>query len=421
MSNISDKIKSIFTKDNSPQISKEPSSSNNKCESDNNNLDSSNKNKDEKKNIITEAFNYSPEVTYSKTPFLYYNDSFNQCWNGLKLSLNFKPTQFFNLDYILNIEKNKKLFNNYSLNCSTFVPLSSILFPINLILIGHKESSRAISFQSHIMLGERGKLSIITNNIPKEDENIIINKENINKKNIENKKNGNNNKELENNYMIEYSHEFSRGNVGIKFTNLEPNTVNFMFSLYKNLFFGMEFFRNPNKEEKYHFLKANYGIMLKQTPFNKFGFTFNYNSTIPASIINCSYQINNNFKLYLNTIYNKNNLLIKLGQDKLITSISSYYKNNYVEFNAEINNKAEVKFIGSFSFNKYLDILMNFGYTHKEKNKRKRLRCFGFGLNLKNNSVEDKIEELIKSQKKIYFGNNKYYDDYNNIIKLKKK
>ena len=397
MSNFFKKIKNIFV------IEKESGGSKSKCESDNNNLDSSNKNKDEKKNIITEAFNYSPEVTYSKTPFLYYNDSFNQCWNGLKLSLNFKPTQFFNLDYILNIEKNKKLFNNYSLNCSTFVPLSSILFPINLILIGHKESSRAISFQSHIMLGERGKLSIITNNIPKEDENIIINKENINKKNIENKKNGNNNKELENNYMIEYSHEFSRGNVGIKFTNLEPNTVNFMFSLYKNLFFGMEFFRNPNKEEKYHFLKANYGIMF------------------PASIINCSYQINNNFKLYLNTIYNKNNLLIKLGQDKLITSISSYYKNNYVEFNAEINNKAEVKFIGSFSFNKYLDILMNFGYTHKEKNKRKRLRCFGFGLNLKNNSVEDKIEELIKSQKKIYFGNNKYYDDYNNIIKLKKK
>ena len=415
MSNFFKKIKNLFVKE------KESGGGKSKCESDNNNLDSSNKNKDEKKNIITEAFNYSPEVTYSKTPFLYYNDSFNQCWNGLKLSLNFKPTQFFKLDYILNIEKNKKLFNNYSLNCSTFVPLSSILFPINLILIGHKESSRAISFQSHIMLGERGKLSIITNNIPKEDENIIINKENINKKNIENKKNGNNNKELENNYMIEYSHEFSRGNVGIKFTNLEQNTVNFMFSLYKNLFFGMEFFRNPNKEEKYHFLKANYGIMLKQTPFNKFGFTFNYNSTIPASIINCSYQINNNFKLYLNTIYNKNNLLIKLGQDKLITSISSYYKNNYVEFNAEINNKAEVKFIGSFSFNKYLDILMNFGYTHKEKNKRKRLRCFGFGLNLKNNSVEDKIEELIKSQKKIYFGNNKYYDDYNNIIKLKKK
>ena len=415
MSNFFKKIKNLFVKE------KESGGGKSKCESDNNNLDSSNKNKDEKKNIITEAFNYSPEVTYSKTPFLYYNDSFNQCWNGLKLSLNFKPTQFFNLDYILKIEKNKKLFNNYSLNCSTFVPLSSILFPINLILIGHKESSRAISFQSHIMLGERGKLSIITNNIPKEDENIIINKENINKKNIENKKNGNNNKELENNYMIEYSHEFSRGNVGIKFTNLEPNTVNFMFSLYKNLFFGMEFFRNPNKEEKYHFLKANYGIMLKQTPFNKFGFTFNYNSTIPASIINCSYQINNNFKLYLNTIYNKNNLLIKLGQDKLITSISSYYKNNYVEFNAEINNNAEVKFIGSFSFNKYLDILMNFGYTHKEKNKRKRLRCFGFGLNLKNNSVEDKIEELIKSQKKIYFGNNKYYDDYNNIIKLKKK
>ena len=413
MSNFFKRIKNIFV------IEKESGSNKSKCESDNNNLDSSNKNKDEKKNIITEAFNYSPEVTYSKTPFLYYNDSFNQCWNGLKLSLNFKPTQFFNLDYILNIEKNKKLFNNYSLNCSTFVPLSSILFPINLILIGHKESSRAISFQSHIMLGERGKLSIITNNIPKEDENIIINKENINKKNIENKKNGNNNKELENNYMIEYSHEFSRGNVGIKFTNLEPNTVNFMFSLYKNLFFGMEFFRNPNKEEKYHFLKANYGIMLKQSPSNNFGFSFNYNSTIPASIINCSYRINNNFKLYMNTIYNKNQLLIKLGQDKLITSISSHYKNKYIELNAEINNKAEFKFLGSFSFNKYLDVLMNFGYSHFEKNKKKKLKWFGFGLNIKNSSVEEKIEDMIESQKRLYLTNNKYYKDYNNIIKLK--
>ena len=416
MSNFFKRIKNIFVNN------KESGRSKTKCESDNNKLNSSDNKKDENKNIITETFNHSPEVTYSKTPFLYYNDSFNQCWNGLKLSLNFKPTQFFNLDYVLNIEKNKKLFNNYSLNCSTFVPLSSILFPINLILIGHKESSRAISFQSHIMLGERGKLSIITNNIPKQDESVIINKENSNKENInniKNKKNGNSNKELENNYMVEYSHEFSRGNIGIKFSNLEPNTFNFMFTLYKNLLFGMEFFRNPNKEEKYHFLKANYCIMLKQSYFNKFGFSFNYNSTIPASIINCFYQVNDNFKLYLSTIYNKNELLIKLGQDKLSTAISSFYKNNYVEFNAEINNKAEVKFIGSFNFNKYLDILMNFGYAHFEKNKRKKLKFFGFGLNIKNSSVEEKIEEMIEAQKKIYLGNNKYYNDYNNIIKLK--
>ena len=407
MSNFFNRVKNIFTKN------EEPGSSKTKCVSDNNNLDSSKEKKDEKKDIITEAFNYSPEITYSKTPFLYFNDSINQCWNGLKLSLNFKPTQFFNLDYILNIEKNKKLFNNYALNCSTFVPLSSILFPINLILIGHKESSRAISFQSHILLGERGKLSIITNNIPKEEENIIKNKDVINKENINNKKNGNNNNELENNYMIEYSHEFSRGNLGIKFTNLEPNTVNFMFSLYKNLFFGMEFFRNPNKEEKYHFLKANYGIMLKQSLNNKLGFTFNYNSIIPASIINCSYKINNNFKIFLNKIYNKNELLIKLGQNKLTTAISSFYKNKYIELNAEINNKAEIKFISSFSFNKYLDILMNFSYSHHEKNKKKRFKCFGFGLNIKNSSVEEKIEEMIESQKKLY------YNDYNNIIKLK--
>ena len=407
MSNFFNRVKNIFTKN------EEPGSSKTKCVSDNNNLDSSKEKKDEKKDIITEAFNYSPEITFSKTPFLYYNDSINQCWNGLKLSLNFKPTQFFNLDYILNIEKNKKLFNNYALNCSTFVPLSSILFPINLILIGHKESSRAISFQSHILLGERGKLSIITNNIPKEEENIIKNKDVINKENINNKKNGNNNNELENNYMIEYSHEFSRGNLGIRFTNLEPNTVNFMFSLYKNLFFGMEFFRNPNKEEKYHFLKANYGIMLKQSLNNKLGFTFNYNSIIPASIINCSYKINNNFKIFLNTIYNKNELLIKLGQNKLNTAISSFYKNKYIELNAEINNKAEIKFISSFSFNKYLDILMNFSYSHHEKNKKKRFKCFGFGLNIKNSSVEEKIEEMIESQKKLY------YNDYNNIIKLK--
>ena len=419
MTNISDKIKSIFTKDNSPQISKEPSSSNNKCESDNKILDSSKKETDEKKNIITEAFNYSPGLTYSQIPFLYYNNSFSQCWNGFKLSLSFKPTQLFNLDYTLNIEKNKKLFNNYSLNCSTFVPLSSILFPINLILIGHKESSRAITFQSHVLLGERGKLSILTTNIPKQDENINLNKEKNNNENINNKKIVNSNDDLDNNYEVEYSHEFSRGNIGVKFTNNEPNTLNFMFSLYKNLFFGMEFFRNPNKEEKYHFLKANYGIMLKQTPYNRFGFSFNYNSTIPASIINCSYRINNNFKLYMNTIYNKNQLLIKLGQDKFATAISSYYKNKYIELNAEINNKADFKFLGIFSFNKYLDVSMNFGYSHFEKNRKKKLKCFGFGLNIKNSSVEEKIEEMIESQKKIYLANNKYYKDYNNIIKLK--
>ena len=419
MSNISDKIKSIFTKDNSSKISKEPGSSNNKCESDDKILDSSKKEKDEKKNIITEAFIYSPGITYGRVPYLYYNVNFTQCWNGFKLSLIFKPTQLFNLDYTLTIEKNKKLFNNYSLNCSTFVPLSSILFPINLMLIGHKESSRAISFQSHILLGERGKLSIITNNIPKQDETFNINKDKKNNENINNKKIVNSNDDLDNNYAVEYSHEFSRGNVGVKFTNFEPNTLNFMISLYKNLFFGMEFFRNPNKEEKYHFLKANYGIMLKQSPFNNFGFSFNYNSTIPASIINCSYRINNNFKLFMNTIYNKNQLLIKLGQDKFSTAISSCYKNKYMELNAEINNKADFKFLGSFSFNKYLDVLMNFGYSHFEKNKKKKLKWFGFGLNIKNSSVEEKIEEMIESQKKIYLANNKYYKDYNNIIKLK--
>ena len=159
--------------------------------------------------------------------------------------------------------------------------------------------------------------------------------------------------------------------------------------------------------------------MLKQTPFNKFGFTFNYNSTIPASIINCSYRINNNFKLYLNTVYNKNDLLIKLGQDKLSTALSCFYKNKYIEVNAEINNKKEIKFMGSFSFNKYLDVLMNFSYSHFEKNKRKKVKCFGFGLNIKNSSVEEKIEEMIESQKKMYMANNKYYKDYNNVTKLK--
>ena len=222
MSNISDKIKSIFTKDSSPKLSEVPSGSNNKCESDNNNLDSSKNEKDEKKNIITEAFNYSPGITYSNTPYLYYNSSFTQCWNGLKLSLSFKPTQLFNLDYTINIEKNKKLFNDYSLNCSTFVPLSSILFPINLILIGHKDSSRAISFQSHVLLGERGKLSIITNNMPKTDEIINLNKDKNNKENVNNKKSVNSNDDLDNNYSVEYSHEFSRGNVGVKLANNEP-------------------------------------------------------------------------------------------------------------------------------------------------------------------------------------------------------
>ncbi len=442
MSKLSQQTNKNESSNNNKTIDNNKNSSDNKCKGNNNNLDSSKKNKDESKNnIITDTFNYSPEITFSRMPMLYHNDCFNNIWNGLKLSISFKPSQFFNLDYMLNVEKNKKLFNNYSLNCSTYVPLSSILFPINLILLGHKESSRAFSLQSHLLLGEKDKISIITNNLPKDINNIdngdnnnilLINKNDENNKNNLNEfnqneidddvKNSNKNKnELENNYSIEYSHEFKRGNIGIKCTNLEPNTVNFQVSIYKNLFFGMEFFRNPNKEEKYHFLKANYGIMLKQTPQNKFGFTFNYISTLPASIINCCYQINNNFKLYLNTVFNRNELLIKLGQDKFSAAVSSFYKNDFIEMNTELNNKGEVKFLSSFSCNKYIDVLMNFTYSHFTQRKSKKFKCFGFGLNIKNNSVEEKIEELIESQKKSYLENNKYFNNYNNIMKLKQK
>ena len=451
MSKLFQQIKSIFYKNESSNNNNNNNnnnindnnnnSSDNKCKGNNNNLDSSKKNKDEiKNNIITDTFNYSPEITFSRMPMLYHNDCFSNCWNGLKLSLSFKPSQFFNLDYMLNVEKNKKLFNNYALNCSTYVPLSSILFPINLLLLGHKDSSRAFSLQSHLLLGERDKISIITNNIPKDISNVdnednnnnflLMNKNdksinnnindfNQNENEEEDIKNSNNKNELENNYSIEYSHEFNRGNIGIKCTNLEPNTVNFQVSIYKNLFFGMEFFRNPNKEEKYHFLKANYGIMLKQTPQNKFGFTFNYISTLPASIINCCYQINNNFKLYLNTVFNRNELLIKLGQDKFSAAVSSFYKNDFIEMNTELNNKGEVKFLSSFSCNKYIDVLMNFTYSHFTQKNRKKFKCFGFGLNVKNNSVEEKIEELIETQKKNYIESNKYYSNYNNMIKLK--
>ena len=443
MSSFIYKMKNFFTKE-PPDKSKSTNDntntkqSDNKCKGNNNNLGSSNKNIDENKNnIITDTFNYSPKIPFSHMPMLYYNDNFSKSWNGLKLSLNFKPTQFFNLDYMLNIEKNKKLFNNYSLNCSTYIPISSILFPINLILIGNKESSRAFSFQSHLFLGEKDKISIMTNNIPKKitysdmiNNNLLLinNKSNNNsEQELNNNENDINNielkekdpkNELENNYSIEYCHEFNRGNLGIKFTNLEPNTVNFQVSLYKNLFFGMEFFKNPKNEEKYHFLKANYGIMLKQTPMNKLGFTFNYISNLPASIVNLCYNINNNFKIYLNTVFNKNEMLIKLGQDKFSAAISSYYRNDFIEMNNELNHKGEIKVMSSFSFNKYVDVLMNFSYDHMKKNKKK-IKYFGFGLNFKNNSVEEKIEELIKKQKINYIENNKYFNNYNNIMKLK--
>lgn len=432
-------IKNFFVNENSLNHSNNKDSEN-EYKTDNN-LNSSkpktNIDDDNKNNTISDTSNYSPEISFSHIPSLYKNDNFSNMWNGLKLSLNFKPTGFLNLEYMLNVEKNKKLFNNYSLHCSTYLPLSSILFPINLILISHKESSQASSFQGHLFLGEKDKITIISNNVPKDLNNNIDLEHNLflmNNKNqelqnaFENDININNpelngsknNNELDNNYSVEYCHEFSRGNAGIKLTNLEPSTLNFQISLYKNLFFGMEFFRNPYPyiEKKYHFLKANYGLILKQTPQNKFGITFNYISTLPASIINCCYQINNNFKLYLNTVFNRNEMLIKLGQGKFNGSISSYYKNDFIEVNTELNNKGEFKFLSCFSFNKYIDVLANFSYDHMKK-KKKKFKCFGFGLNLKNISVEEKIEELVQKQKLNYMESNKYYNDYNNIMKLK--
>ena len=424
-------IKNFFAKENSLNHS---NLNNSEYKSNDNNINSS-KDDNNKNNTITDTFNYSPEISFSHLPSLYKNDNLNNMWNGLKLSLNFKPTGFLNLEYMLNVEKNKKLFNNYSLHCSTYLPLTSILFPINLILIGHKESSQASSFQSHLFLGEKDKITIITNNIPKYlntnndnfylDQNFFLKnnqsqemQNDFDNNNIE-LDNSKNNGELDNNYSVEYCHEFNRGNIGVKLTNLEPNTLNFQISLYKNLFFGMEFFRNPFMEKKYHFLKANYGLMLKQTPQNKFGLTFNYISTLPASIINCCYQINNNFKLYLNTVFNRNELLIKLGQGKFSGAVSSFYKNDFIEINNELNNKGEFKFLSCFSFNKYIDVLANFSYEHHAKKNKKKFKCFGFGLNLKNISVEEKIEDLVQKQKINYMESNKYYNDYNNIMKLK--
>ena len=433
MSKFIKQIKNFFFPNNLSNIPKNTNAKNNngddKCKC-NNNLDSSNSDENNN-NIITDTFNYSPEITFGQMIFLYKNSALNSGWNGLKLSLNFHPSQLFDLNYILNIEKNKKLFNNYSLTGRTLVPLSSILFPINLMLIGHKDSSRASSFQSHLNIGTNDTISITTNNVPKEiKENnfLFINKNsNIAKETDELNINNENNKidiedqkdkeELQNEYSVEYCHEFKRGNFGIKLTNTEPNTVNFQVSLYKNLFFGMEFFKNPNKEEKYHFLKANYGIMLKQSPLNKFGFTFNYISSFPLSILNCCYSITDNFKLFLNASFHKNEFLMKLGQDKFTASISSCYKNDFFEMNTELTNKGEVKLYSSLSCNKYIDVLMNFGYDHFAK-KKKKIKCFGFGLNIKNKSVENKIEELIESQKKKFIENSKY-KNYNNLMKLK--
>lgn len=394
-------------------------------------------------NTIT---NYSPEISFTRLPMLYRNNSLNEMWNGLKLSIDFKPTQFFNLDYSMNIEKNKKLFSNYSLDCSSFIPISTYLFPLNFILVGHKAPSQVFNFQSHILLGEKDKISIVSNYEPKYnnnmnnaiDNNINMNfNENINENDNNNEllndksigfnnnnrnsnSNGVKNNEIDNKYSIEYSHEFKKGNFGIKLTNLESNSINFLYSIYKNLFFGMEFFKNPfyGQDKKYHFLKANYALFLKQfPPKRKFGFTFNYLSTLPGVVFNCSYFINNNFKLYLNTLFNKNELLQKLGQEKFSASVLSFYKNNYLELNSEINHKGEIKFLSKFFIHKNIEILSNFVFDHNEKIIKKKFKCFGLGFNVKNDSVEEKVEKIIEKQKREYSMNNIKFFNYNNIIK----
>ena len=408
-----EKIRNIFI--NKKDIKSKNEKGGNQCEIINNSnfTSSNNKNDDQKNNIISNnALNYSPNISFSRLQNLYLNEFSSEMWNGLKLSLNFKPTQLFNLSYDLNIEKNKKLFNKYSLNAGTFIPLSSSLFPINYLLMGNKDSSKIFNLQNHLFIGEKDKLSIITNSSPKNDNDPFL-AENIN---INDKKENN---ELETNYSIEYIHEFNRGNLGAKLTNFGPNTLNFLFSLYKNLFFGMEFFKNPNIEEKSHFLKANYGILLKQTQFNRLGITFNYISTLPGAIFNCSYRINDNFKLFLNTALNKNEIMLKYGSERFIGVISSFYKNDFIELNTELNNKGEVKFLSKFIFNKYFDILTNFSYSHKKSKLGKKFKLFGFGLNINNVSVEERIENLINNQKKIYSENDNFYNNIKNILKLK--
>lgn len=160
-----------------------------------------------------------PMLSFSRLNQIYKNGVEDEKWNGLKLNLEFKPNQLLTMDYNITIDNHKKLLNNYRVSCMSFIPFNERT-QNGVMLIGRKEGDQAVALQGHLMLTDKDKVTLVAQH-PKADLNQAV-------------------------YAAEYTHEFDRMNLGVKYSNMEPLSISSVATLYKNIFVGCEAYKHVN-------------------------------------------------------------------------------------------------------------------------------------------------------------------------------
>ena len=324
-----------------------------------------------------EKDDFQPGINFSRITSLY-RGAMEDNWNGIKFNLSFKPNQFYNLDYSLYIQKGKNILRNLSLNTSCFIP-NDLNNNSGILLIGKKELPESVLFQSHIFISDKERLELLTQ-MPKKDFSNNI-------------------------YSFEYVREFNRLNASIKLSS-ELFSISTITSLYKNLFCGVEAYKNQDNFS----IGYNYTLFNKITDKNKFGFAFNYFSGLPGYIIDFCYKINNKLTLFLNYAKNNNVLIQQLGGQKSDSKITVSYKDDTFDACTEYNKEGLFKFIVTYYIMKNMGLLWNFVIDPKQKIRRKKISHFGFGIHFHTTPLEEELQNIIKKNNE---SNSNVIDDYN--------
>lgn len=255
--------------------------------------------KEEEKDQIINEYNTSvnqPLINYSGLNKVF-KSPMEDIFSGVKVFLNLTPNDYFHLNYNCSLQKNgiKNLIKDYALNLISFFPRTGALNPNDGTLFVGRKEGKSLLLQSNTIFNNTKDKIVFTlqHQNEKLDQSI---------------------------YQTEYSHDFDRLNFSMKISNAEPFSFSTVSPIYKNLFLGIEAYKQPNEFK----LGYNYSLFLKNAFKNKFGFVMNYLGKLNMMMLDACYKVNNKLNIGFNMIKTKNeNFLMMqmqggLGNEKKI-------------------------------------------------------------------------------------------------------
>jgi hypothetical protein len=141
------------------------------------------------------------------------NDIEEQTWSGLRVKMNWKPTNMFNSELDILLNNNQKTKGQYKISAQTVVP-DKTNGERGLIFFGRNDNGERMMLQSHINLSGKDKILLAANYI-KPDQNQGI-------------------------YEFEYERKFDRLLTGVKYTSNGMYSLTGVSTVAKNVFIGME-------------------------------------------------------------------------------------------------------------------------------------------------------------------------------------